>query len=182
MKKLVILIVILCTVYFVNAQPAEPKDTSWKNIFRESNPKINDLVHTKLDVRFDYAKSYLYGKAWITLKPHFYNTDSLLLDAKGMDIKEVSIMKGMAKSKLKYNYDGMELRIKLDKMYKGGENYTVYIDYTSKPDELDAKGSAAITGAKGLYFVNPNGEEKDKPTQIWTQGETEANSCLDAHH
>ena len=34
----------------------------------------------------------------------------------------------------------------------------------------------AITDAKGLYFINPKGEEKDKPTQIWTQGETEANS------
>ncbi|MFM9481371.1 hypothetical protein, partial [Streptomyces scabiei] len=38
------------------------------------------------------------------------------------------------------------------------------------------KGSAAITDAKGLYFINPKGEEKDKPTQIWTQGETEASS------
>ena len=29
----------------------------------------------------------------------------------------------------------------------------------------------------GLYFINPLNEEKDKPQQIWTQGETEANSC-----
>ena len=27
-----------------------------------------------------------------------------------------------------------------------------------------------------MYFINPKGEEKDKPTQIWTQGETESNS------
>jgi aminopeptidase N len=64
----------------------------------------------------------------------------------------------------------------LDKVYKGGENYTIYIDYVSKPDELKTKGSAAISNAKGLYFINPKGEEKDKPTQIWTQGETEASS------
>ena len=178
MKKTLFLFALIAGPFFTMAQfGAEPKDTTWKNILRESNPRINDLVHTKLDVRFDYAKAYLYGKAWITLKPHFYNTDSLLLDAKGMDIKEVSIMKGSAKSKLKYAYDGMELRITLDKMYKGGENYTVYIDYISKPDELKVKGSAAITDAKGLYFINPKGEEKDKPTQIWTQGETEANSA-----
>jgi aminopeptidase N len=159
------------------AQPgAEPKDTSWKKILRESSPRINNLVHTKLDVKFDYDNAYLNGKAWITLKPHFYNTDSLTLDAKGMDIKEVSLMKGTAKSKLKYNYDGFELKITLDKMYKGGESYTVYIDYVSKPNELKTKGSAAITDAKGLYFVNPKGEDKSKPTQIWTQGETEASS------
>ena len=178
MKKLLVLIALVGGPFFAMAQfGAEPKDTSWKNVLRESSPRVNDLVHTKLDVKFDYDKSYLYGKAWITLKPHFYNTDSLLLDAKGMDIKEVAIMKGTAKSKLKYDYNGMELRITLDKIYKGGENYTVYIDYTSKPDELKVKGSAAITNAKGLYFVNPKGEEKDKPTQIWTQGETEANSA-----
>src|SRR6185437_1639556 len=31
--------------------------------------------------------------------------------------------------------------------------------------------------AKGLYFINPDGTEKDKPTQIWTQGETESSSA-----
>jgi len=151
-------------------------DTSWKTIYRETAPRINDLVHTKLDVRFDYAKSYLYGKAWITLKPHFYATDSLSLDAKGMDISKVAVVKSSGNTPLKFTYDGMILNIKLDRSYKGGENYTVYIDYTSKPNELKVKGSAAITDAKGLYFINPRGEEKDKPTQVWTQGETEANS------
>lgn len=160
------------------AQPGtEPTDTSWKKIYRASSTKINDLVHTKLDVKFDYDKAWMYGKAWVTLKPHFYATDSLLLDAKGMEVKEVSIMKGASKSPLKYTNDGWQLNIKLDKTYQGGENYTVYIDYISKPNELKVKGSAAINDAKGLYFINPKGEEKDKPTQIWTQGETEANSA-----
>lgn len=155
----------------------QSKDTSWKTVYRASAPKINDLVHTKLDVKFDYNKQWMYGKAWITLHPHFYQTDSLSLDAKGMDIKEISMIKGNSKLPLKYKYDGMILKIMLDKMYKGGENYTVYIDYTSKPNELKTRGSAAITNAKGLYFINPTGEDKDKPTQIWTQGETEANSA-----
>src|SRR5215217_6806547 len=63
-----------------------------------------------------------------------------------------------------------------DKTYKGRENYTVFIDYISKPNEVKVKGSAAINDAKGLYFINPKGEEKNKPTQVWTQGETEATS------
>ncbi len=146
-------------------------------IYRAAFPHINDLVHTKLAVRFDYKKSYLYGKAWITLMPHFYPTDSLSLDAKGMDIKEVSLINTTRHNPLKYNYDGSTLRIHLDKTYLKTENYTIYIDYTSKPNELKAQGSAAITDAKGLYFINPLGEEKDKPTQVWTQGETESNSA-----
>ncbi len=154
-----------------------PGDDRWKKIYRSTPEKDNDLIHTKLDVKFDYAKSYLYGKAWITLKPHFYNTDSLRLDAKGMDIKKVALWKNGNATDLSYSYtDSLNLRIKLDRVYKGGEPYTVFIDYTSKPDEFKAEGSAAITEAKGLYFINPKGEQKDKPTQIWTQGETEASS------
>jgi aminopeptidase N len=146
-------------------------------IYRAAFPHINDLVHTKLDVRFDYAKSYMYGKAWITLKPHFYPTDSLSLDAQGMDIKEVALFKGSQTLPLKYNYDGSTLRIHLNKTYRNTENYSIYINYTAKPNELKAQGSAAITDAKGLYFINPLGADKDKPTQIWTQGETESNSA-----
>ena len=159
-----------------NADDNELKDTSWKKIFRAASPKINDLVHTRLDVRFDYSKAQLYGKEWLTLKPHFYATDSLTLDAKGMEIKEIAILRGNAKTPLKYTYDGWQLNIMLDKLYKGGEAYTLYIDYISKPNEVKVKGSAAISDAKGLYFINPSGEDKEKPIQIWTQGETEANS------
>jgi aminopeptidase N len=160
------------------AQPGEePKDTSWKTNYRSSFSKINDLVHTKLDVRFDYDKSYLYGKEWLTLKPHFYATDSVTLDAKGMDIKKVALVTAKGMTELKYQYDNQQLQIKLGKSFNNNEKYTLYFEYTSKPDELDAEGSAAITDAKGLYFINPKGEEKNKPTQIWTQGETESNSA-----
>ena len=177
MKRILFLLAVVVTPYLSDAQPGEEtKDTTWKKHLRESNPRTNDLVHTKLDVKFDYDKSYLYGKEWLTLQPHFYPTDSLLLDAKGMDIKELSIVKGTIKTALKYTYDGWQLNVKLDKTYQGKESYTIYIDYTSKPNEVKVKGSAAINDAKGLYFINPKGEDKTKPTQIWTQGETEANS------
>lgn len=150
---------------------------SWKKLYRLTPEKDNDLVHTKLEVKFDYQKSYLYGKAWITLKPHFYNTDSLTLDAKGMNINKVAIWQNGKANNLDFSYkDSLQLNIKLDKTYRGGELYTVFIDYTAKPNELKTEGSAAITDAKGLYFINPLGKEKDKPTEIWTQGETEASS------
>ena len=178
MKKISTLLVFAAMTLTGFAQPGQPpKDTTWKKIFRESAPIINNLVHTKLDVRFDFNKAYMYGKEWLTLKPHFYPTDSVSLDAKGMEIKEVALVKGLTKSPLKYDYNGSTLKIKLDKTYTQSENYTLYFDYISKPNELEAEGSAAITDAKGLYFINPKGEEKNKPTQIWTQGETEANSA-----
>ena len=177
MMRILFLTILLFNFFLATAQNEnEPKDTSWKKIYRASAPKINDLVHTRLEVKFDYNKAWMYGKAKITLKPHFYATDSLTLDAKGMELKEVSIVKGTVTKPLRYAYDGMLLKIILDKLYKGGENYTIFIEYISKPNELKVQGSAAITDAKGLYFINPTGEDKNKPTQIWTQGETEANS------
>ncbi len=178
MKKMLLLLALTAGSFFTQAQQGnEPApDTSWKKIYRATPTKFNDLVHTKLEVRFDYDKAWMYGKEWLTAKPHFYPTDSITLDAKGMEIKEVALVKGTAKSALKYDYDGWELRIKLDRTYKNNENYTLYIDYISKPNEVKVKGSAAINDAKGLYFINPKGEEKDKPTQIWTQGETEGTS------
>ncbi|KIC89288.1 M1 family metallopeptidase [Flavihumibacter sp. ZG627] len=175
MKKGIFGLVCLLSLLGGFAQVPEGQPTE-KPPYRETPTQINNLVHTRLEARFDYTKSWMYGKAWITLKPHFYSTDSLTLDAKGMEIKKVALVKGSAMSTLKYDYDGTQLRIKLNKVYKGSEPYTVHIDYIAKPDELKVKGSAAITDAKGLYFINPKGEDKNKPTQIWTQGETEATS------
>ena len=177
MKRLFLLAVLfMCTVSLL-AQPSKPgQDTTWKTVYRGAVDKVNDLVHTKLDAKFDFNKSYLNGKVWITLKPHFYSTDVVELDAKGMEIKKVAVVKGTTQTPLKYDYDGWVLKVNLDKKYKGGENYTLFIDYVAKPDEVQVKGSSAINDAKGLYFINPRGEEKDKPTQIWTQGETEATS------
>src|SRR5215468_10292522 len=108
MKKISLIVILTALAGYSFAQTSS--DDSWENIYRASAPKINDIVHTKLDVKFDYGKAYLYGKEWITLKPHFYPTDSLTLDAKGMDIKEVSLMKGASKSPLKYSYDSLQLR------------------------------------------------------------------------
>jgi aminopeptidase N len=180
MKKLILTVLVLIVVFLqlIMAQPGPDaaKDTAWKKVYRETVSVINDLVHTKIDARFDYDKSYMYGKVWLTVKPHFYATDSLKLDAKGMDINKVAVVKGADMQPLKYEYDGWELKIKLDKLYSRFQNYTIYIDYTAKPNEVKVKGSAAINDAKGLYFINPKGEVPDKPIQIWTQGETEATS------
>ena len=176
MRHIIIGTLILISFSALSQRPDSDKSSAWKNIYRASATKINDLVNTKLEVSFDYSKSWMYGKAWITLHPHFYATDSLCLDAKSMNITEVSIIKAGKHMLLKYVYDSLKLRIMLDRTYKGGENYTIFINYTAKPNEIREKGSMAISSAKGLYFINPLGLDKNKPTQIWTQGESESNS------
>lgn len=140
--------------------------------YNETETVLTDLIHTKLEVRFDWNKSQLIGTETLKAKPHFYPSDSLILKAKGMTISSVKL----DGKDLKYVYDDDLLKIQLDKTYKRTENYTVVIDYISRPEEREAGGSAAITSDKGLYFINPKGEEKGKMPQIWTQGETEASS------
>ncbi|MBL7759264.1 MAG: M1 family metallopeptidase [Sediminibacterium sp.] len=172
MKQILWIVFVLATELAIAQVPKE----EWKSIYRETAPKINNLKHTRLNAAFNFEKSQLIGSAWLTLQPHFYPTDSLQLDAKGMEIKQVALVKNNSNLPLKYQYDGKQIRIQLNKSYSRNEAYTVFISYIAKPDELEAKGSAAITDAKGMYFINPTGADKDKPTQIWTQGETEATS------
>lgn len=176
MKRLLVLLFISAFPTLFQAQTAGAGADSLTGIYRAVPEKINDLVHTKLEARFDYEKAYLYGKVWITLEPHFYSTDSLVLDAKGMEIDAVAIAKRTVTTPLKYRYDGRQLHIRLDKVYKKGEQYKIYIQYISRPNELAKGGSEAIRDDKGLYFINPRGEDKNKPVQIWTQGETESTS------
>ena len=169
--------------------------------YHASETRLNDILHTKLDVSFDWTTQYMYGKATITSKPYFYPTSEIALDARGMDIKEVSLVKselkktGMdskrnpdgvyeatvsevsTKTPLQYNYKEDVLTIQLGRVYKNNEEYTLFIEYVAKPNELKKSGgSAAITDDKGLYFINPDGKDKNKPQQIWTQGETQATS------
>ncbi len=146
-------------------------------VYRGSNTVRHDLVHTRLDVRFDWEKKQLHGQAQVILTPHFYPSDRLFLDARGMDIREVSLLETNKHMPLKYNYHNDSLDITLDRSYRRGESFSIFIDYTAKPEELKQGGSAAIMSDKGLYFINADGKDPDMPKQIWTQGETQSNSA-----
>ena len=152
--------------------------TAHNNEYRASATRLNDIINTKLEVRFDWQKQYLYGKATIMVKPYFYSTSVLQLNAREMEIKEVALVDTLSvKKPLTYTYENDIITIQLNKEYKKNEVYTIFISYVSKPNELKKnKGSAAITDDKGLYFINADGKDQNKPQQIWTQGETQSNS------
>ncbi|PJA07613.1 MAG: hypothetical protein COX70_06135 [Flavobacteriales bacterium CG_4_10_14_0_2_um_filter_32_8] len=158
-----------------------PNKVPEPTVYHGSNTQTFDLIHTKLAVSFNWEKAYLYGKAELTLKPYFYPQSILMLDARGMDIHKVQLItKGNdgfpVMTDLKYVYDSLLITIDLPKKYTRNDTLKLFLDYTAKPNELKEGGSAAIRSDKGLYFINEKGEDQDKPQQIWTQGETEANS------
>ena len=143
------------------------------SIYQAEREKTHTLIHTKLKVDFNFEEKQLNGEAWITAKPYFYATNTFVLDAKSMLIHELSL-NGTA---LEYDYDAYKITVKLPRKYTKEEAFVVYIKYTARPEKVKEQGGAAITGAKGLYFINADGKDKNKPTQIWTQGETEGSSC-----
>ncbi|MEL6923030.1 MAG: M1 family metallopeptidase, partial [Bacteroidota bacterium] len=142
--------------------------------YNPSYKRRNDLIHTKLDLRFNWAQQQVLGKATLTLRPKFYPVNVLELDAKGFDIRKVSF-EG-ASAPLKYDYDDSKLVIDLGKEFTRDQEYKIFIDYTANPAEGERGGSAAITSDQGLFFINHDGSDASKPMQIWTQGETEWNS------
>lgn len=140
--------------------------------YNPSHKRDNDLLHTKLDIRFDWKKEQVIGKATLTLKPYFYPTDKVVLDAKGFEFSKISL--DPSNEPLKFDYDGKQVTVSLGKTFTRNQEYKLHFDYVATPAE--SGGSDAITSDKGLFFINPTGNEAGKPQQIWTQGETENNS------
>jgi aminopeptidase N len=172
MKLLTLPAALLALQGFAQPQPPLPADGS-PDTWRGSAPKSNDLVHMRLDLRPDYKKCYLYGEERLTLHPHFYPTGTLTLDAKGMEIQSITILKAGRELPLHYGYDGQSIAIRLDKTYKKEDAYTLHITYIAKPNELRFADTSLAKYNKGLFFINPDSSEKNKPVQVYTQGETE---------
>jgi aminopeptidase N len=165
---------ILDTMMVVAPKVTAPEPELVLDPYRPSAKRTIDLLHTKLNLKFDWTKQHVMGVANLKFEPLFYPIQNVSFDAVGFDIHKV--LDASTNQPLKYSYDGLDLNIDLSKEYSKGEVAEILIDYTAKPEELLEGGSAAITSDKGLFFINPLGEDPDKPMQIWTQGETENNS------
>lgn len=145
--------------------------------YQPAAPRVFDIIHTKLDVEFDWENKWVIGEASLLLKPHFYPQDQLVLDAKSFEILGCDLLDSATKSPLSYTYDGNSIFIDLDKTYQRQDSLEIHISYIAKPYERKPEAGQAITSDRGLFFINPMETDSLKPRQIWTQGETEFNSC-----
>jgi aminopeptidase N len=143
------------------------------DIYRATPDKAWELVHTGIDIRFRIAERTASATARLRLHPYFYDTDSVVLDAKAMKI--LSVRDGQDQA-LPYRYDTLQLRVQLPRSYRKEDTLQLTIQYIAMPYAFEAGGGKAITQDRGLYFINADGAEPYKPVQIWTQGETEAGS------
>ena len=100
MKKLAFLFSAVILV-FQGCLPKKQESSTYSNVrvktmaqhkasqhpYRASKTRTFDLLHTYLDVTPNWENQTLKGLARLTLKPYFYSTNVLILDAKGMEIK-----------------------------------------------------------------------------------------------
>ncbi|TAF73929.1 MAG: M1 family peptidase [Bacteroidetes bacterium] len=151
-----------------------------KYTYKPSRTREIDILHTKLEVNFDWKAKTMNGKATLTLKPYYYPIDTIKIDAKSFIINKIEILNGTEKSKVDFKYDNKKISIPLSKKLTKDDKITYFIDYVAQPEvykKTNTVSGIAITDDKGLYFIVPDSLNPDKPYQIWTQGEPESSSC-----
>ena len=131
-----------------------------------------DLLHTILDLSFDWQRSSVVGKATLTLSPLFYPQQELRLDAVDFAIKNV-LVNGKVNSE--FSYDSNEIVIPFPQPVARRDKVTIVIEYVATPNPNYADPGAAITSDQGLFFIDPLDTIPGLPRQIWTQGETTFN-------
>ncbi|SFA87020.1 M1 family metallopeptidase [Algoriphagus aquimarinus] len=144
--------------------------------YQPSEKKDFDILHTELDLAFDYLNQSVIGTAILTIKPFFYAQNELTLDAQDFELGEIFFSQKGDLESLRYQYDDQKIRIQLPRQLTRKDTFQITFDYTAFPERNAGEGSAAITDTKGLYFIDPLDTVADKPTMIWTQGETAHNS------
>jgi len=151
-----------------------PKSAPETYTVKRYNPaadQVVDLKHMDLKVSFDWLKEEVMGNAILTISPYFYETDEISLDAVGMEILDVTLA---GKKQLKYKNTEEDLIISLDRKYSRKEDLKLHIQYIARPTlgRIEGDGSSD----QGLYFIDSDDSDPNKPSQIWSQGETEYNS------
>lgn len=147
-----------------------------RELYRATYSKPVDLIHTSLEVTPDWESHTLKGKATLTLKPHFYPINEVRLDARQFILHHVEVKKNGIAVAADLKYDSLKIMLHFPVNYSSADTLQVAVDYTAQPEKINEEGSASIKSNRGLYFIDPDSLDPLKPTQLWTQGETESNS------
>jgi hypothetical protein len=161
--------------------------------FQTSAQKVWDLIHTDLALNIHFDSSSINGYSTLTLKPHFFSQDSIVLDAVNMEIYEVLMHFEEHKSgvngsnvfippptRLKFNYrENRKLVVYFNEIIIPNQPVSIRIQYSATPGKkVTPKINTEfepISDEIGMYFINADGKNPTKPTQMWTQGEPESN-------
>src|SRR5262245_53205656 len=112
------------------------------------------LDHVRLDWDLDLARKQLSGTATLTLTARRERLAALTFDAVELDVESVTV-DGRAAG---FDNDGEKLRVVCPEPPAEGAKVEVAIRYACRP-------------RRGLYFIGPDADHPDRPTQCWTQGQ-----------
>src|SRR5438132_4929503 len=115
-----------------------------------------DLQHSKISLRFDLEQKKVLGEVTHSLSILRDGTTKIIFDSAGLTIQKVTVNKAAAK----FETTAEKLVVPLASDAKVGDKFDVTIRYEGKP-------------TKGMYFILPDKDYPDRPSQIWTQGESE---------
>ncbi len=113
-----------------------------------------DFLTLSLDVNFEPEKGKVNGKVTHTFKTIRTQTDSLYLDAPGINFSKIELNK--KKAEYRQTPDGVWIYTKPSP--KIDTEHTIYIEYSAFPK-------------KGIYFIGWNDPTGRNRKQIWTQGQ-----------
>ena len=114
-----------------------------------------DLQHSRIVLRFDVDQKKVIGEVIHTLTTLRENTSKIEFDSVGLTIQSVMVNK--APAKFETTAEKLIVPVAAGKV---GDKFEIEIRYEGKP-------------TKGLYFILPDKDYPNRPTQIWSQGESE---------
>jgi aminopeptidase N len=134
----------------------------------EFEPRVRsyDVIHTALDLRFDFPNEVLNGMATHRLSPLSDGLDTLHFDAADMDIHHVILRHsdGFADT-LVFRYVNQDLTALLVEPLAASDTVEVSIEYAAHPNRSEQ--------VLGLHFVDGPGVDASNPTQVWTLSQPE---------
>jgi aminopeptidase N len=122
----------------------------------ETRSRNFDIQHIRLALNVDPSERYIEGTATIHLKALRDQLDALEFDASELNVREVR----QGTRRLEYESFTDKLIVALPRPLRRGQSLTLQISYSARP-------------RRGLHFVKPDESYKDKPLQVWSQGEAE---------
>jgi aminopeptidase N len=114
-----------------------------------------DLQHSKIILRFDVDQKKVIGEVTHTLTTIREDTSKIEFDSVGLTIQSVTV--NQAPAKFETTAEKLIVPVAAGKV---GDKFEIDIRYEGKP-------------TKGLYFILPDKDYPNRPTQIWSQGESE---------
>ncbi|AXJ01065.1 aminopeptidase N [Cyclonatronum proteinivorum] len=125
-------------------------------------PRTWNLLHQAVQMGFDFSGRAVNGTTELTLVNLRSVSRELTLDAKTMSFNQIRL--AGETHNLSFAQDSATVTIDLGRDFLQDDTLRVVLDFTSQPPN------------RGLYFIDPDGTDPTRPTQIWTLGQPEDNS------